>query len=63
MITGWAAVAGTIFLVASGIVALIKWQMNKNKKYEEAENDVKKAIDNHDFNAILDGIRRMRNSR
>ena len=63
MIAGWAAIAGTIFLIATGIATLIKRQMERNKKYEDAENDVKKAIDKHDFNAILDGVRRMRHSR
>ena len=58
--TGWAAIAGVAFLAASAIALLVKIQINKNEKYEEAKRDLKKAIDSHNFNAQLDAERRMR---
>jgi len=63
MIAGWQAIAGAVFLLFSGVAMFVRWRMGINKKYQEAEDDTKKAIDAHDFNGILDGIRRMRNSR
>ena len=58
--TGWAAIAGTIFLIASGIAILVKKQMERNKQYEQASKDLKKAIADHDFAGILDAERRLR---
>ena len=60
MITGWSAIAGTVFLIASGIALLVKTKSEKRKKYEQAKKDMEKAIRDHDLNGQLDAERRMR---
>ena len=50
-------------MVLSMIWAFSKSRAKRNKKYEEAENDVKKAVNEHNFSGILDGVRRMRNAK
>jgi len=56
-------IAGSAFILLSMIWAFVKKRAKRNKKYEEAENDVKKGVSEHNFGAILDGIRRMRNAK
>ena len=56
----WYFVAGSVFLLLSIVWYFIQKGANRNKKYEEAKRDKKKAIDAHDFNAQLDADRRMR---
>lgn len=56
-------VAGSVFLLLSGIAAFYKWRAKKNKKFEEAETDAKSAVDRHDTGALFDALRRMRQNR
>ena len=55
-----ASICAAVATLLAIIWFFIQRAANKNKKYEEAVNDKKKAIDAHDFNAELDAERRMR---
>lgn len=56
--------ATSIVAAVASLLGIIWWVLKKidkkNKKYEEALRDKKKAIAAHDFNAELDAERRMR---
>lgn len=56
-------IAGCVFLILLGFRWLIQKSDAKKKKYKEAKDDAKKAVDAHDTAALLDAQRRMQNSK
>lgn len=53
-------IAGSIFLILSGIALVIRHNSKKLKLYEEAERDLKEAITTHDTGKLVDSLRRLR---
>lgn len=56
-------IAGSVFLVLTMVWAFVQHKMGQNKKFEEAKNDTKKAIDAHNLGDIIDGTNRMRDAK
>lgn len=53
-------IAGSVFLILSGIGALWAWNKQRNVKHEQAKKDIDSAIDASDWNALDDARLRLR---
>jgi hypothetical protein len=53
-------IAGSVFLILSGIGALWAWNQQRNADNEKAKKDIDSAIDSRDWDALDDARRRLR---
>lgn len=53
-------IAGSIFLLFSGIGTIWAWNKKRNDEHEKAKKDLDAAVDARDWNAVDDARSRLR---